>query len=196
MNLDQPQITFALTQCVESSGFNPIWFVVLINALALIAVPYLTYRYSHIINLKSMKEKWIAELRDLSTRTVEVSEQIFRASEQMYDAQQKNDSAEEERARLERSNLYSKFTSLRARVKLLFKEEDSYRETILGLLNDLQNAAEKTTKSNGKITGVNRTGKDEANELFAQKINEILRTQWQEIQKLRFWANVFGKPVI
>jgi len=196
MNLDQSQISIALTQCVESSGFNPIWFVVFINALALIAVPYLTYRYSHIINLKSMKEKWIADLRDLSTSAVEVSEQIFRASEQMYAAQQKEDSSEEERARLERSNFYSKFTSLRARVKLLFKEEDKYRETILGLFKDLQEAAEKTTKSNGRITGVNRTGKDEANENFAQKINEILRTQWQDIQRLRFWANVFGKPVI
>ena len=196
MKLDQSQISIALTQCVESSGFNPIWLVVFINALALIAVPYLTYRYSHIINLKSMKEKWIADLRDLSTKAVEVSEQIFRASEQMYAAQQNNDSTEENRARLERSNYYSKFTSLRSRVMLLFKEEDKHRQTILDLFEDLQKAAEKTTKSNGKITGVNRPGKDEANKSFAQGINAILRTQWQEIQGIRFWANVFGKPVI
>ena len=188
--------------CEQISGINPLWFILLVNVFALFAVPYLSFIYSHVSNLKTLKEKWITNVRDAAISILEASEKLFRENEQLYTLINNKPSGNdqialnEERmevARREIRNIQSEFFAHRSKLRLLFQEDDQDFSKIDKLVEKLKEAADKPGKGEDGVLNVLRKRKNPADENYVTEFNKYLHAQWDTVQKPNFWAHVFRR---
>ena len=115
--------------CEELTKVNPVWLVAFVNFIALLLAPYLTYKYVHKNNLKLLREKWIAQVREATVRLLRASEGVYRANLELYNRLQP---AAPAMPPGERQNLDERlavaqgdFYAARCELRLLFKNGDT-----------------------------------------------------------------------
>src|SRR5687768_6655044 len=64
--------------------FNPVWLILAVNVVAAFLVPFLTYKYAHKNNLKTLRERWIAEFRASTAGYVEACSALYYANDSRY----------------------------------------------------------------------------------------------------------------
>ena len=141
--------------CIESimegiKSMNPLWAILVVNLIALFAVPFLTYRYAHKNNLKILKEKWISELRSASTDFIEACERLYYANDVLYGSTSgANVIPDDIRKMLQqrREEAQALVTSADAKIRLLFKEDDKSYIDMKSSIDNLIESVDKPSKS-------------------------------------------------
>ncbi len=164
---------------------EPLWAILIVNLVALFIVPFFTYWYNHKNNLKILKEKWICELRDTAIEYFNASENLYYANDNFYrrtstpvtvmpDVQD-----ELQRRREEAQGLV---TATSAKIKLLFKKNDSSYVELSKKIDDVLRFVDNpTTEGNLKYIDIDK--KNIAQNDYLEQVNQLLHRCWDEISK-------------
>ncbi len=164
---------------------DPLWLILVVNVIALFAVPFLTYHFAHKNNLNILKERWICELRNAATELVEACEKLYSANDTLYSSISGSKIITEElRKELQkyRDEAQTHVTGANTKLRLLFKDGDeSYLEMEKSIKNFLSSVDEFT--KTGDMIHMKIERKNTAQQEYLLKINILLHQRWNEITK-------------
>lgn len=201
-HINESILQASIQACEQSASINPLWFILAVNVFALFAVPYLSFIYSHVSNLKTLKEKWITNVRETAISILEASEKLFRENEQLYTLVSNNPTEadkialNEERMEVARRairSIQSEFYAHRSKLRLLFQEGDKEFSRIDELVEALKHGADKPSRGDDDVLNVSRRMKNPSDEAYVTAINEFLHAEWDKVQRPNFWAHVFQR---
>lgn len=185
--------------CVDSSsdgsGFNPLWLILIVNFAALFAVPFFTYVYSHINNLKVLKEKWLSHIRDVGIDLLEISERMYKLNDRQYSMIRAQQDSEPLLSETKQSlqEAQSQFTAKWNKMRLLFKEGDPEYDTLDKFIDDMKKASDEPVSLETNEPRMDRDKKIEADEEYLRALNDLLYRKWQDVQGLRYRDYIWPK---
>jgi hypothetical protein len=166
-------------------NLNPMWFILGVNVIAAFLVPFLTYRYAHKNNLRTLQEKWISEFRGATSSYVEACSNLYYANDTRYQKlSSPNTPTDADRTALIKrcEEAQSKITAASAKIRLLFKNNDNDFKRLEPLLENLRQSVDKPVKS-GDQFHMKPKPQDEAQEAYLKECHAILTTGWDKITK-------------
>ena len=166
-------------------SINPLWLILVVNALALFLVPFLTYQYAHRNNLRVLKEKWLSEFRAASASYVGACSKLYYANDTRYQkCSHPNTPSDAERTEYIKrcEEAQAEVTSARARIRLLFKEDDSDFSQLEPLIEKLKSSVD-TPAQNGAQYHMKPKPWNDAQGEFLKAANKHLESQWSQITK-------------
>lgn len=169
----------------QSCGLNPMWFVLAVNVIAAFLIPFLTYRYAHKNNLKTLAEKWISEFRTASASYVAACDELYYANDNRYQKlSPPNSPIEADRvAYIKRcEEAQSKVTGARAKIRLLFKEGDAAFNKIQPSMEELMKSSDEPVTSTSPWH-MDTSRRNKAQHNFLEVCNVVLTEEWGKISK-------------
>lgn len=164
---------------------NPMWFILAVNVIAAFLVPFLTYRYAHKNNVKTLREKWLSELRAAVAAYIEATSNLFYANDIRYQKL----SSTTQMSDMERSQYIrrseeaqAKVSSAWTRIRLLFKDGDSEFQRLEPLLEDLRKSVDEPSRTVAGI-GMDPGTWTSAQDAFLKESNLVLTSVWATITK-------------
>ena len=164
-------------------SINPMWFILAVNVIAAFLVPFLTYRYTHKNNVKTLREKWMSELRSAVSAYIESTTNLYYANDTRYQKlTSMSHTVDSERGQyIKRSEeAQAKVTAAWTRIRLMFKDGDADFVRLEPLLEALRKSVDEPKKTDFGIVMDHKSWVS-AQDLFLKESNSILASVWTKI---------------
>lgn len=162
---------------------NPTWAIVIVNTIAVFAVPFFTYRYAHKNNLKILKEKWLSNVRDATSNLVGSCNKLYYANSTRYERANNKDPllASEMKLLLRRSeDAQAEVTAASVKLRLLFKEGSTVFNPIKDKISEIISSLDNPIHDEGLIR-IDSAKWYRTQDEFLKSINILLQTEWESI---------------
>lgn len=164
---------------------NPTWLILVVNVIAVLLVPFITYRYAHRNNLKTLRERWVSEFRTSTSSYVQACSDLYYANDMRYQKLSlPNTPADSERTSYIKrcDEAQSKVSAAWAKIRLLFKEGDKDFMRLEPLVKTLKDSVDKPAKIGDAFHMEPKLWND-SQDAFLKESNAILTAEWTKIAK-------------
>ena len=161
-------------------SINPLYFILIVNIVSLIFLPWYTSRFNHKNSLNILKEKWIDNLRTHCSKLVEKCEKHYQSKQNYLEI--KRGKANEDLSLLTQkvTEAMSEITGCRQQIRFLFRQDDSDYDQIARLIQELVDSVDQITNPEG-ILQLDSQRWDKSRKSFSEGVNVLLKKKWDEI---------------
>lgn len=166
-------------------NINPMWLILAVNIIAVILVPFLTYKYAHKNNIKTLREKWISEFRGATSAYVEACSSLYYANDSRYQKlSYPNTPSDADRTQYIRrcEEAQSKVEAAWAKIRLLFKHGDADFARLEPLLANFRKGVDQPANDSAQFHMEPKPWR-EAQDAFLKESNAVLGAEWAKILK-------------
>lgn len=150
---------------------------------------FATYYFTHMNNLKVLREKWINEFRNTSCDLIEAYEKLYYANSSRYErlGNSQINVSDTERLQIIKSceDAQAHATAALTKLQLLFKNGDSEYERLSEKIKNLHDCSDKPEKIGNELR-MNPSTRREPQEKYLFLVNEIINKNWNDISKSPF----------